>query len=162
MVAPLLGRDPGPDELEPFTLELLAWFRDLPPTAVEAAWADLRHQAASYLTVFDHAEVALTPTVATTPWPLGHLAPTLSRTKLVDRTERIVGYTPIHNMAGCPAMSVPLTWSADSLPIGMHIAAEPGRDALLLQLAYLRYGLGDGTPGTGDMSAPARDVGRNN
>lgn len=54
----------------------------------------------------------------------------------LDRTEQIVGYTPIHNMAGCPAMSVPLAWSSDGLPIGMHVAAAPGRDALLLQLAY--------------------------
>jgi amidase len=135
-VVPMLGRDPGPDELEPFTLDLLAWFRELRPTAVESAWTDLRQAAATYETLFDEADVALTPTLATAPWPLGYLAPTLPRAELVERTETTVGYTPIHNMAGCPAMSVPLAWSSRGLPIGMHLAAAPGEDALLLALAY--------------------------
>jgi amidase len=47
-----------------------------------------------------------------------------------------VGYTPIHNLAGAPAMSVPLHASRDGLPIGAHLAAKPGDDAMLLALAY--------------------------
>ena len=35
-----------------------------------------------------------------------------------------VGYTPIHNIAGCPGMSVPLHWSDEGLPIGTHFAAH--------------------------------------
>jgi amidase len=42
----------------------------------------------------------------------------------------------VHNIAGCPAMSVPLHWSADGVPIGSHFAAAPGREDLLLGLAY--------------------------
>ena len=52
------------------------------------------------------------------------------------RTERAVGYTPIHNVVGAPAMSVPLHWSDDGMPLGAHFAAAPGADALLLGLAY--------------------------
>jgi amidase len=48
----------------------------------------------------------------------------------------VLGYTPIHNAAGCPAMSVPLNWSERGLPIGAHFAAAPGQEALLLGLAY--------------------------
>lgn len=136
MVAPMLGREPGADELEPFTLELLAWYRQLPPSTVESAWSDLDQAAGAYRRAFDAADVALTPTLPTLPWPLGHLAPTLGRAELIERTEAAVGYTPIHNMAGCPAVSVPLAWSDAGLPIGMQLAAAPGNDALLLGLAY--------------------------
>ena len=77
----------------------------------------------------------LSPTIATLPWPIGHLAPDLGYDVLVARTEEAVGYTPVHNAAGCPAMSVPLG-EHDGLPVGMHFAARPGDDAVLLRLAF--------------------------
>jgi amidase len=54
----------------------------------------------------------------------------------MPRMLRVLGYTPIHNIAGCPAMSLPLVWSAAGLPLGTQLAAAPGQDALLLGLAY--------------------------
>ncbi len=80
--------------------------------------------------------MVLTPTLATEPWPIGHLSPVLGREELLRRTARAVGYTPIHNIAGCPGMSVPLYFPEGGLPIGTHFAAAPGADALLLGLAY--------------------------
>lgn len=41
MMAPLLGRAPGPSELEPFTLELVEWFSSLPEGAVARGISDL-------------------------------------------------------------------------------------------------------------------------
>jgi amidase len=135
VVTPLLGRPPGPDELEPFTLELIAWASTLGPGAAERTQAAFAAATSGYLAVFDRCDVVLTPTVPCPPWPLGHLAPGLGREELVERTGSVAGYTAIHNIAGCPAMSVPLAW-AGGLPIGMHFAARPGRDAALLALAY--------------------------
>jgi amidase len=45
-------------------------------------------------------------------------------------------YTPIHNVAGTPAMSVPLGMSHHGLPIGTQFAAAKGREDLLYALAY--------------------------
>jgi amidase len=135
MATPLLGRAPGPDELEPFTLELLEWAATLPadtPAVLEQTLADV---AGGYLRLFDRHDVVLSPTLARLPWPVGHLAPDAGRETLVRRTEEAVGYTPAHNVAGCPAMSVPLGWS-DGLPVGIHFSARPGADRLLLALAY--------------------------
>jgi amidase len=81
-------------------------------------------------------DVVLTPVVATLPWPLGHLSPLVPADELIRRTTEACGYTPIHNIAGTPAMSVPLSWSAGGLPIGAQFAAAPGADATLLALAY--------------------------
>jgi amidase len=73
--------------------------------------------------------------VARTSWPIGHLSPDLGRAALISRTEEAVCYTPIHNVAGCPAMSVPLG-EEDGLPVGVHFSGRPGADRLLLSLAY--------------------------
>jgi amidase len=135
MATPLLGRAPGPDELEPFTLELLEWAATLPPdtpAVLERTLADVAH---GYLRLYERHDVVLSPTLARLPWPIGHLAPDAGRETLIRRTEEAVGYTPAHNVAGCPAMSVPLGWS-DGLPVGIHLSARPGADRLLLALAY--------------------------
>jgi amidase len=132
---PLLGRAPGPGELEPFTLELVEWAATLPPGTPAVLERTLADVARGYLRLFERCDVVLSPTLARLPWPLGHLAPDAGRETLIRRTEEAVGYTPAHNVAGCPAMSVPLGWS-DGLPVGIHLAARPGADGLLLALAY--------------------------
>lgn len=44
-------------------------------------------------------------------------------------------YTPLFNATGQPAMSVPLVWNDEGLPIGMHFAARFGDEATLFRLA---------------------------
>jgi amidase len=44
-------------------------------------------------------------------------------------------YTPIFNLTGQPAMSVPLYWTPDGLPVGVQFAARFGDDATLFRLA---------------------------
>lgn len=136
MVTPMLGRAPGADELEPFTLELIEWSSTLPPTAEAEDSSAFAAATAAHLHRFERCDVVLSPTVAEPPWPLGTLAPDLGREELIERTIRLIGYTPIHNIAGSPAMSVPLESADDGRPIGLHLAAAPGDDALLLALAF--------------------------
>lgn len=124
------------EELEPFTWALVETFLARGPDALpraRAAFADAVH---AYRDTTRGYDVVLTPTLATEPWPVGLLSPVLGREALIRRTARAVGYTPIHNIAGCPAMSVPLHFREDGPPIGTHFAAAPGADALLLGLAY--------------------------
>jgi amidase len=47
-----------------------------------------------------------------------------------------VAFTPLQNVTGDPAVSLPLAESANGLPIGMMFSARLGREATLLELAY--------------------------
>lgn len=124
------------DELEPFTWALVETFLARGPDALPWSRAVFARAVHAYNEATRGYDVVLTPTLATEPWPIGHLSPVLGREELLRRTARAVGYTPIHNIAGCPGMSVPLHFPEGGLPIGTHFAAAPGADALLLGLAY--------------------------
>jgi amidase len=135
MAAGKLGRPPGPAELEPFTLELIDWAATLRPDASADRERALTDGGRAYLRLFERCDVVLSPTLARVSWPIGHLSPAAGRETLIRRTQEAVGYTPIHNVAGCPAMTVPLG-RHEGLPVGIHFAAAPGADRLLLSLAY--------------------------
>ncbi|MCK6552044.1 amidase [Myxococcota bacterium] len=136
MMGQMLGRQIGWDDLERFTLEVGAEFVRQGPASLGKVSEVIAKLSSDYLRIFEKFDVVLTPTLATETWALGHLSGVLSREEALRRTERAVGYTPIHNMAGCPAMSVPLHWSRAGLPVGTNYAARPGAEATLLELAY--------------------------
>jgi amidase len=48
---------------------------------------------------------------------------------------QFVGYTPLSNITGQPAMSVPLCWNDDNLPQGSHFIGRFGDEATLFRLA---------------------------
>jgi len=132
----MLGQAVRPDELEPFTWSLIRTFRAQGAGALEGVRSVFSQAAQEYVRAFAACDVLLTPTLSEQPWRLGHLSPLVDSEELLARTARAVGYTPIHNIAGCPGMSVPLHWSADNLPLGVHFAADVGHDETLLRLAY--------------------------
>jgi amidase len=52
-----------------------------------------------------------------------------------DTAFSFIPWTPVFNATGQPAMSVPLEWNAEGLPVGMHFIAKYGDEATLLRLA---------------------------
>jgi amidase len=61
---------------------------------------------------------------------------TFSFRALDDMLHDYVAYTSLHNICGTPAMSVPLHWDSNGLPLGSQFAARTGAEATLLALAY--------------------------
>ncbi len=84
---------------------------------------------------FDQYDVVLTPTLAGPTPEIGHLAPTQDYDTIIDRLVDWVAFTPLHNVTGDPAISLPLATTADGLPQGMMLGAGTGREATLLELA---------------------------
>lgn len=135
MIEPMLGAPPGPAQLEPFTLALIARFRAQPEGAMQRAQAALARARSSVETLFERHDVLLCPTMPCMPPRLGTLAPDLPCELLIERTKSLAGYTAIHTFAGVPAMSVPLEL-VDGVPVGSHFAARAGSERMLLELAY--------------------------
>jgi amidase len=81
-------------------------------------------------------DLLLTPTLATPPPELGALLPAPENPE--EPLERIVAtiqFTPQFNVTGQPAISLPLHWSGQGLPIGIQLVAPFGREDMLLQIA---------------------------
>jgi amidase len=122
--------------LEPLTLGLAERFDGAPAGAFEGAVALLNEAGERYAAMFNDIDVLLTPVLASTPPAIGEVGP-LSGMEGFAKVERYVGYTPLQNAAGAPAISVPLAWSPVSgMPIGAHFSAAKGQERRLLELAY--------------------------
>ena len=115
------------DYLEPWTLGLI----DLGKKrglfqAVGRATKAFSAAAASLQTFFQRYDVLLTPIERIPPYKLGYHNPQTDFATLMNRVLEDVGYTPLHNACGTPAMSVPLYWTKDNLPVGSQFAAWRG------------------------------------
>ncbi len=53
----------------------------------------------------------------------------------IFRAAQFVPFTPMFNVTGQPAMSVPLSWNQENLPTGMQFAGRLGDEATLFRLA---------------------------
>ena len=136
MLAPMLGRPVREGDVEPFTWELVTWYRAFPGDPMSRARAQIAEVTAQMGALLERWDVVLSPTIGVPPPELGFLAPSLPRETIVSRTEALAGYTAPFNMVGAPAMSVPLHVTEAGLPVGCQLGAAPGKDALLLELAY--------------------------
>src|ERR1700744_4191800 len=81
-------------------------------------------------------DLVLTPTLADEPPQIGHLDPTADYDQIIDRLQDWVAFTPLQNVTGEPAISLPLAVSTNGLPVGMMFSAPVGHEARLLELAY--------------------------
>ena len=85
---------------------------------------------------FTEFDVWLSPTLAEPPLPLGTLdAPPDQPVFPLLRAGAYVPFTPIANFTGQPAMSVPLHWNDEGLPIGTQFLGRFGDEATLFRLA---------------------------
>jgi Asp-tRNA(Asn)/Glu-tRNA(Gln) amidotransferase A subunit family amidase len=55
--------------------------------------------------------------------------------EMVDKNLSWVPYTQLANITGRPAISLPLHWTADGLPLGVQFVAPLAGESLLLRLA---------------------------
>ncbi|MGO4889632.1 amidase [Anaerobacillus sp. MEB173] len=87
---------------------------------------------------FTKYDVILSPTLAQKPLKLGVLNANRPGLTAEEWTNEIFTYAPFTNLfntTGQPAISLPLGWSSDGMPIGMQFAGRQAEEGLLLSLA---------------------------
>lgn len=124
---------------------------------LDAALAEWRRAAAAMEAFHRDHDVLLTPTAATPPLPHGafdfspvealamevltrlrlgrHLFGDKACDSAIDQVVHHFAFTPLANATGQPAMSVPLYWNGDNLPVGVQFTAARGEEGMLFSLA---------------------------
>ena len=129
-----MGRDAGPETLEPMTAWVLKEGRRKSAIDLVRAEDQLNATSRQIGSFFTHYDILLTPTLATPPVQIGHLFGETDGAELRRRTLTFAPFTHVFNGTGQPAASLPALWDDDGLPIGVQLVARFADDALLLQL----------------------------
>jgi amidase len=142
-------------DLEPATWAMLVISELLSANDLTDAVQVQRNLARAFDAFHEKYDVMLMPTLAAPPVRIGELALTRTEVTQVEVLARLrsgalirkaaaeiaaslfdwLPYTALFNLTGQPAMSVPLHWTDDGLPIGVQFAARLGEDATLFRLA---------------------------
>lgn len=136
-LAALLGRPVTSDDVELMNWSMAEYAKNLSAVdylgAVNAAGAFRRNVAQWWADGWD---LLLTPTLSAPPLPVG-----LSRNNPADPTETgrtsvdWIPFTSQFNTTGQPAISLPMHWNNEGLPIGIQLVAAYGREDLLMRIA---------------------------
>ena len=127
--------------LDETTLEFLALVgyraaQQITPKDVAWGLQTIRQVGREILALYRDFDVLLQPMTLSPPPPLGFLDPMNVRAREFNRRQgQIFGLTPLANLTGQPAMSVPMGLSTDRLPIGMMFSGRYGDEATLFRLA---------------------------
>ena len=136
-VAGLVDRRSGFDgsRIEPFTRELASVAREQAPL-LPGTLRRLRALARDHESVYDSCDVLLSPVLAHEPPLLGYLGPDVEPRTHLLRVLRYVSFTPLQNVSGSPAISVPSGLGGAGMPLGVQLAAPFGHERRLLELAF--------------------------
>ena len=135
-ISALTDQMPTLENLEGLTFGLYHAGKQVTGVQVLGAQAALHSAGRAVAAWHQRVDVWITPTLGLPPIPNGLID--FSNTNPVEGFADMIDYVPftaLQNGTGQPAISLPLHWSADGLPIGVQFVAGVGEEALLLTLA---------------------------
>jgi len=137
-VARSLGRPISLDTLETATLACYEDAKRMTAFDLVAALGYFNEVSRRVAQYFETIDVLLSPTAAQPPPRHGVIdqnAPGIDGITWTKRTFEWFPFTPLFNATGQPAISLPLYWSRDGLPMGSQFVGRFGAEATLLRLA---------------------------
>ncbi|MGH9395508.1 MAG: amidase [Terriglobia bacterium] len=134
--ARLMGKPLIADQFEPLTWALYQIGRSVSGSDYLQALSALQLISRSVAEFMEQYDALLTPVLGRPPVPLGWFeSPPLDGFEVQSRMEEFAAFTPLFNVTGQPAMSVPLYWSEEKLPVGTQFVGRYGGEAALFRLA---------------------------
>jgi amidase len=87
------------------------------------------------ITQMSEFDIIVTPTITMPPCPIGWMFEEEDPWMQLFRAGQFIAFTALPNFSGLPAVSVPLHWSNDGLPIGVQIVGGPADEATLVRVS---------------------------
>ncbi len=132
----LAGRELGPGDVEPLTWAYAEQGHRTSGFDYALALAASSRFTRAMASFWESFDVLVTPTLGEPPPLVGELTPPANDPfGTQDRISALVPFTTHFNVTGQPAISLPLFWSEDHLPVGTQFVAAYGRENLLISLA---------------------------
>jgi amidase len=119
--------------LEPLTRWLVERGRALGARELGAALVTLTAFERSIIRQFSHVDAVLTPALAMTPRPVGWYD-SVDPERNFEQQVQYTPYTSFANVSGLPAISLPVSMTADGLPMGVQLVGRPGGEHTLLAI----------------------------
>jgi len=131
-----LGRELRPNDVETTTWATVQSAAKRSAEDMAAAVAKIHQLGRIFGRFFQKYDLLLGTTLSNPPLPLGYLdANTDDVGEFAARMTDELCLTPPFNWTGSPAISLPMYWTTDGLPVGVHFGADFGNEALLIQIA---------------------------
>jgi amidase len=121
--------------LRPLTRWLAERGRAVSGPAFGLAIGAMRRFAAACLATLAPYDAVLTPTLAVPPLPVGAIRDDDDPAADFEAQKAFTPWTSAWNVTGMPAVSLPLHWTPEGLPVGVMLAGRPAEEGLLLSLA---------------------------
>jgi amidase len=129
------GRTPGAGDLEPVTVETARRGGLVSANDYIRSVQTFHRTGRALGAFFGKYDVLLSTTHARTSLPLGTVRMDGTLEAFDEQVAPMTAFTAVCNATGVPAMSVPLEWTDDGLPIGVHFVAKYGAEETLYSLA---------------------------
>jgi amidase len=134
--AAALGRALQPDDVEKMTWRTARYGREATAADYARSVQAVHRAGRAVGRFFQQWDVLLTPTMCNPPHKLGAIDTMTDDPETFQQVLfTTIAFTSLFNSTGTPAMSVPLHWTKDNLPVGVQFAAPFGAEATLFRLA---------------------------
>jgi amidase len=126
---------PDPQLLEPLNRALVERAKETSSVEYGQAVVRLQRSVRAILAFWADYDVVLTPTLALPPVPIGWLFEGDDPWHWIDRAIQFTPFTPLVNVLGVPAASLPLSQTDDGIPVGVQLIGRPADEATLLRVS---------------------------
>jgi amidase len=134
-VAPTMYPISDPSILMPLNRAFLEGALETSSAVYARAITRLQLRGRKIVSLWSGFDLLLTPTLALPPVPVGWESEPEDPWEQFDRAARFTPFTAAFNVTGQPAVSLPLHWTDEALPIGVQLVGPPLGDALLVRIA---------------------------
>jgi len=132
----IMRRDYRQDELEPISRHFAEMGPRVRGSDLITARNTIFQQSLAVARLTSKFDILLTPALAKPPIFLGELNPADDFNHFAQKNMEFSPFHSLFNQTGQPAMTVPIYWNENGLPISIQCAAAIGDDLTLLQLAH--------------------------